>query len=94
VPDIAVWNDSEIRPARRTVAITGSKSKLVKKPLPDDDPKQREPDITLAEKLLGWHPTIELTDGLHASIAYFDTLLREQGKSAVGSVKLSCAASR
>jgi UDP-glucuronate decarboxylase len=80
--------------AEKILAITGSKSKLIKKPLPDDDPKQRQPDITLAEKLLGWHPTIELTDGLHATIAYFDTLLREQGKSAVGSVKLSRAASR
>ena len=80
--------------AEKILAITGSKSKLVKKPLPDDDPKQRQPDIALAEKLLGWHPTIELTDGLHATIAYFDTLLREQGKSAVGSVKLSRAASR
>jgi UDP-glucuronate decarboxylase len=80
--------------AEQILAITGSKSKLIKKPLPDDDPKQRQPDITLAEKLLGWHPTVELTDGLHATIAYFDTLLREQGKSAVGSVKLSRAASR
>ncbi|HWX13409.1 MAG TPA: SDR family NAD-dependent epimerase/dehydratase, partial [Methylocella sp.] len=80
--------------AEQILAITGSKSKLIKKPLPDDDPKQRQPDITLAETVLGWRPTIELTEGLHATIAYFDTLLREQGKSAVGSVKLSRAASR
>jgi UDP-glucuronate decarboxylase len=80
--------------AEKIIAITGSKSKLVTKPLPDDDPKQRQPDIALAEKLLGWHPTIELAEGLHATIAYFDLLLREQGRSAAENMKLRRAASR
>jgi UDP-glucuronate decarboxylase len=66
--------------AEKILAIAGSKSKLVKKPLPDDDPKQRQPDIALAENLLGWRPTIELAEGLQSTIAYFDTLLRERGK--------------
>jgi UDP-glucuronate decarboxylase len=66
--------------AEKILAITGSKSKLVRRPLPDDDPKQRQPDITLAGKLLGWRPTVELAEGLKATIAYFGALLREQGK--------------
>jgi UDP-glucuronate decarboxylase len=80
--------------AEKVIAITGSKSKLVTKPLPDDDPKQRQPDIALAEKLLGWHPAIELAEGLHATIAYFDLLLREQGRSTAENMKLRRAASR
>ncbi len=80
--------------AEKILAITGSKSKLVKKPLPDDDPKQRQPDIALAEKLLGWRPAIELTEGLMPTIVYFDTLLREQGKTAAGVMKLPRAAWR
>jgi UDP-glucuronate decarboxylase len=66
--------------AEKILAISGSKSKLVRRPLPDDDPKQRQPDITLAGKLLGWRPTVELAEGLKATIAYFEALLREQGK--------------
>jgi UDP-glucuronate decarboxylase len=44
-------------------------------PLPADDPKQRQPDITLAKNLLNWHPTIELDEGLKKTIAYFRELL-------------------
>jgi UDP-glucuronate decarboxylase len=80
--------------AEKIIAITGSKSKLVKKPLPDDDPRQRQPDIALAEKLLGWRPSIELTEGLRSTIAYFDMLLREQGKSAAEGMKLRWASLR
>jgi UDP-glucuronate decarboxylase len=80
--------------AQKILVITGSKSKLVKAPLPDDDPKQRQPDITLAGKLLGWRPTVELTEGLQATIAYFEELLREYGKGAVPGVKLSRATPR
>jgi UDP-glucuronate decarboxylase len=80
--------------AEKILAITGSKSKLVRRPLPDDDPKQRQPDITLAGKLLGWRPTVELAEGLQSTIAYFDTLLREHGKSAVEVMKLPRAALR
>jgi UDP-glucuronate decarboxylase len=65
--------------AEKVLAITGSKSKLITAPLPEDDPKQRKPRIELADKLLGWRPTIALDEGLKSTIAYFETLLREQG---------------
>ncbi|WP_029074874.1 UDP-glucuronic acid decarboxylase family protein [Kaistia adipata] len=63
--------------AERVIALTGSSSKLVFQPLPSDDPRQRQPDITLAGKTLGWKPTIELDEGLRHTIAYFDGLLAE-----------------
>ena len=56
--------------------MTGAKSKLIFKPLPQDDPQQRQPDITLARQHLGWEPKIPLEDGLKRTIAYFDDLLR------------------
>jgi UDP-glucuronate decarboxylase len=68
--------------AEKILAITGSKSRIVKRPLPEDDPRQRKPDIAIAGKLLGWHPTIELDEGLQSTIAYFETLLRTRGKIA------------
>ena len=46
------------------------------RPLPQDDPRQREPDIALAYEQLGWQPTVQLREGLQATIAYFDTMLR------------------
>ena len=61
--------------AERIIALTGSKSKLVFKPLPQDDPLQRCPDITLARKTLGWEPKVPLDEGLKKTIAYFDALL-------------------
>jgi UDP-glucuronate decarboxylase len=61
--------------AEQVVAQTGSKSKIVAKPLPSDDPKQRQPDITQAKKELGWVPKVELQEGLGRTIAYFDKLL-------------------
>ena len=57
--------------AEKIIAMTGSSSKIVFKSLPNDDPKQRQPDITLAKKKLGWEPTIELEDGLGRMIEYF-----------------------
>src|SRR5436309_7137541 len=57
--------------AREIVRITGSRSKIVFKPLPEDDPKQRRPDITRAQKLLEWLPKTALTEGLERTIAYF-----------------------
>ncbi|MBN9027586.1 MAG: SDR family oxidoreductase [Rhizobiales bacterium] len=63
--------------AERVIALTGSSSKLVFQPLPSDDPRQRQPDITLAGRLLDWKPTIELDEGLRHTIAYFDKLLSE-----------------
>ena len=57
--------------AQRIISMTGSSSKIVFKPLPDDDPKQRQPDITLAKEKLDWEPTIELEDGLKRMIEFF-----------------------
>ncbi|MEO7247883.1 MAG: UDP-glucuronic acid decarboxylase family protein [Novosphingobium sp.] len=57
--------------AEKVIAMTGSKSELVKLPLPADDPRQRRPDITLAQNTLGWNPTIALEQGLEKTIAYF-----------------------
>jgi UDP-glucuronate decarboxylase len=57
--------------AERVVDLTGSKSELVYKPLPVDDPMQRKPDITLAKTTLGWEPDIQLEEGLRKTIAYF-----------------------
>jgi dTDP-glucose 4,6-dehydratase len=57
--------------AQEIIKATGSKSRIIHKPLPQDDPKQRRPDITRARKLLGWEPNIPLADGLVPTIAYF-----------------------
>ena len=59
--------------AEQIIQATGSKSKIVFKPLPQDDPKQRKPDITKAKKLLKWEPKVKLADGLKDTIAYFRT---------------------
>ncbi len=57
--------------AGQIIKATGSKSKITYKPLPQDDPKQRKPDITKAKKLLKWAPKVKLADGLTDTIAYF-----------------------
>jgi UDP-glucuronate decarboxylase len=63
--------------ATKVIDLTGSKSKLVYEALPADDPKQRQPDIRLADKLLnGWKPTIQLEEGLIKTIAYFEEELK------------------
>jgi UDP-glucuronate decarboxylase len=62
--------------AEKVIALTGSRSKIVKQPLPSDDPTQRQPDITLARERLGWSPRIELEEGLRKTIDYFDQLLK------------------
>jgi len=65
-------NEFTIRQLAETVlAKVGGKSKLIEKPLPEDDPLQRQPDISLARKQLGWQPTVELDEGLDRTIAYF-----------------------
>jgi len=61
--------------ADKVLAKVGGSSKLVFEPLPGDDPQQRQPDITLAKKHLGWEPTISLDEGLDRTIAYFKTVV-------------------
>tara|TARA_R110000764_G_scaffold14891_11_gene42606 strand:+ start:89934 stop:90887 length:954 start_codon:yes stop_codon:yes gene_type:complete len=65
--------------AERVIALTGSKSKLVHRPLPQDDPKQRQPDISIARDKLGWEPTVKLDEGLKPTIAYFEEEIRVMG---------------
>jgi UDP-glucuronate decarboxylase len=62
--------------AQRILEITGSKSKLVFNPLPQDDPQRRRPDITLARDILKWYPKVSLEEGLPNVVDYFDNLLR------------------
>jgi len=57
--------------AERIVALTGSRSRIVEKPLPADDPKKRKPDITRARTLLGWEPSVSLDEGLPKTLEYF-----------------------
>ena len=57
--------------AERVIALTGSKSKLIEKPLPEDDPKVRKPDITIARSVLGWEPKVELREGLERTHAWY-----------------------
>jgi dTDP-glucose 4,6-dehydratase len=59
--------------AETIITMTGSTSKIVYRPLPTDDPKQRRPDITRARTLLGWEPKVQLDEGLVKTIAYFRT---------------------
>jgi nucleoside-diphosphate-sugar epimerase len=59
--------------ARMIIKLTGSKSKLVYRPLPEDDPKVRQPDITRARTLLGWEPKVGLEEGLTRTLEYFRT---------------------
>ena len=61
--------------AESVLRLTDSKSKIIFKPLPSDDPKQRKPDITLAKKHLDWEATVSLEDGLKETIAYFKTII-------------------
>jgi UDP-glucuronate decarboxylase len=64
--------------ARMIINLTGSASKIVHQSLPHDDPKQRQPDIGKARKLLRWQPTVPLAEGLKRTIAYFDRLLSDR----------------
>jgi UDP-glucuronate decarboxylase len=62
--------------AEKVRELAGSRSALVRLPLPEDDPKQRQPDISLARKVIDWEPKVPLEKGLKKTIAYFDELLR------------------
>ena len=61
--------------ADMVIALTGASSKIVFRALPEDDPKQRCPDIGLAQKILAWEPRVQLEEGLLKTIAYFEQLL-------------------
>jgi UDP-glucuronate decarboxylase len=63
--------------AEVVIELTGAKSKLVHRPLPTDDPRQRQPNISLAAEVLEWRPTTQLREGLTKTIAYFDELLTD-----------------
>jgi UDP-glucuronate decarboxylase len=64
--------------ATMVIGLTGSRSRIVHRPLPQDDPKQRRPDISRAQELLGWQPRTNLKEGLASTIAYFDRLLSDE----------------
>jgi UDP-glucuronate decarboxylase len=65
------------------IRLTNSRSRIVFRDLPKDDPLQRCPDITLARRELGWEPRVQLDDGLTRTIAYFDRMLTERGEQHV-----------
>jgi len=69
--------------ARKVIASTGSRSELVFKPLPSDDPVQRQPDISLAKQMLQWEPVVALNEGLRRTISYFRAERRPAAKDLV-----------
>jgi dTDP-glucose 4,6-dehydratase len=79
VPDpVNIGNPQELtirQLAERIIALTGSRSRIVSRPLPVDDPRVRQPDITRARKLLGWEPRVPLDDGLRRTLDYFKAKL-------------------
>jgi UDP-glucuronate decarboxylase len=79
---INIGNPSEfsiLELAKTVIDMIGSRSSIVHQPLPQDDPHQRQPDISAAQKLLSWRPRTPLKDGLTRTIAYFEALLLEKG---------------
>jgi UDP-glucuronate decarboxylase len=70
--------------AQQIIALTGARSRIVNRPLPEDDPTQRCPDITRARQVLGWEPCVPLEEGLRRTIAYFAERLVERSELAVG----------
>jgi UDP-glucuronate decarboxylase len=67
--------------AELVISLTGSRSEIVRRPLPQDDPVQRQPDISLAQERLGWQPQVPLRKGLAPTIAYFETLLSKNSSA-------------
>lgn len=70
--------------AELVLELTGSRSRIVRRPLPVDDPRQRRPDISTAARLLDWHPTIDLVEGLARTIVHFDALLSQTPAAVLG----------
>jgi dTDP-glucose 4,6-dehydratase len=66
--------------AHKIIELTGSKSEIVYKPLPEDDPQVRQPDISKAKKILGWEPNVKLDEGLAKTIEYFRARLAEENR--------------
>ena len=75
--EMTVWDFAEY--VRK---LTGTRSEIVSRPLPEDDPKQRRPDISKAKRLLGWSPKVELQEGLRATIAYFQEISAQKAQQA------------
>ncbi len=83
---VNLGNPQELRVdelVERVLALTGSRSAVVQRPLPVDDPRRRRPDIALAQRLLGWAPRTQLEAGLKATIAWFEHELRREGAGPV-----------
>ena len=76
--------------AQQVLAVTGSASPIVHRPLPQDDPRQRRPDIAQAQERLGWAPTVALREGLERTASYFDALLGEGRGRKVATSPLAC----
>jgi UDP-glucuronate decarboxylase len=68
---------SVLQLAKAVIRVTQSKCPIIFEPLPEDDPKRRQPDITLAKDKLGWRPEVRLEDGLVKTLPYFQSSLRE-----------------
>jgi UDP-glucuronate decarboxylase len=67
--------------ATKVIELTNSNSRIIKEPLPSDDPKQRKPDIRKANEVLGWIPEVELTEGLKKTIEDFEIRLRSGARN-------------
>ena len=67
--------------AKEVQALIGSQSEILFQPLPQDDPKQRKPDITKARTLLGWEPKVALREGLAKSLEYFKACVEKEAKA-------------
>jgi len=79
---VNIGNPSEfsmLELAGKVIELTGSRSRIVHRPLPENDPRQRRPDISRAQELLSWTPRTPLEQGLERTVAYFDKLLADQG---------------
>jgi nucleoside-diphosphate-sugar epimerase len=68
--------------AEKVIELTGSRSSIEVRPLPEDDPKVRRPDITLARRILSWEPRVTLEQGLSATIPYFEKRIRQESATA------------